>query len=130
MNKVILMGRLTKDADVKNEDSDNIVAKFTFAVERSYKKDDEDNADFIRCVAFKNQAKFLSEYGKQGVKFLLEGRLKSGSYDKEDGTKVFTTDVIVDKLEFAESKKVSSEAAGGEAGGFARIPDGEDMPFR
>ena len=130
MNKVILMGRLTKDAEVKNEDSDNIVAKFTFAVERSYKKDDEDNADFIRCVAFKNQAKFLSEYGKQGVKFLLEGRLKSGSYDKEDGTKVFTTDVIVDKLEFAESKKASSEAAGGEAGGFARIPDGEDMPFR
>ena len=124
------MGRLTKDAEVKNEDSDNIVAKFTFAVERSYKKDDEDNADFIRCVAFKNQAKFLSEYGKQGVKFLLEGRLKSGSYDKEDGTKVFTTDVIVDKLEFAESKKASSEVAGGEAGGFARIPDGEDIPFR
>ena len=72
----------------------------------------------------------MSEYGKQGVKFLLEGRLKSGSYDKEDGTKVFTTDVIVDKLEFAESKKASSENAGGEAGGFERIPDGEDMPFR
>ena len=132
MNKVILVGRLTRDAEIRNADSDKKVARGCLAVNRSFKKEgDEIQADFINLVAFKNQADFLERFGKKGTKFIVTGRIQTGSYDKE-GTRVYTTDVVAEQLEFAESKN----AAGGEVGGsdsgdgFTDIPDDfEGMPF-
>ena len=134
MNKVILAGRLTKDAEIRNADSDKKVARVSLAVNRTFKKDGEgQQADFINLVAFKNQADFLEKYGKKGVKFIVTGRIQTGSYDK-DGTKVYTTDVIVEQLEFAESKNLGSDGSGTTADGdcFANIPDGidEELPFK
>lgn len=133
MNKVILVGRLTKDAEVRNADSDKKVARTTIAVNRTFKKEDGDQqADFINLVAFKNQADFLEKFGKKGTKFIVTGRIQTGYYDK-DGSRVYTTDVIVENLEFAESKNASSyENASGinlEDGSFTNIPDDAEMPF-
>lgn len=134
MNKVILAGRLTKDAEIRNADSDKKVARVGLAVNRTFKKDGEgQQADFINLVAFKNQADFLEKYGKKGVKFIVTGRIQTGSYDK-DGTKVYTTDVIVEQLEFAESRNSGSGDLGAiaDGDGFANIPDGidEELPFK
>ena len=120
MNKVILMGRLTRDAEIRNADSDKKVARCSIAVNRSFKREGDEV-----------QADFLERFGKKGTKFIVIGRIQTGSYDK-DGTKVYTTDVVAEQLEFAESKN----AAGGEGGeadsgdGFTDIPDDfEGMPF-
>ena len=134
MNKVILAGRLTKDAEIRNADSDKKVARVGLAVNRTFKKDGEgQQADFINLVAFKKQADFLEKYGKKGVKFIVTGRIQTGSYDK-DGTKVYTTDVIVEQLEFAESKNSGSDdtSATADGDGFINIPDGidEELPFK
>lgn len=128
MNKVILCGRLTKDPEIRNADSDKKVARCTLAVNRNYKREgDEPNADFIGLVAFKNQADFLEKYGKKGTKFIVIGRIQTGSYDK-DGTKIYTTDVIVENLEFAESKN-SGEQSGEANDGFNDLPDLDVIPF-
>lgn len=137
MNKVILLGRLTKDVEIRygQGESSNALARFTLAVDRKYKRDaDTQSADFISCVAFAKTAEFLGNYGKKGMKFAIEGRIQTGSYDK-DGQKVYTTDVIVESAEFAESKSstagnnaASSGAPSGD--GFLNMPDDiEDMPF-
>ena len=128
MNKVLLSGRLTKDAEIRNADSDKKVARCTLAVNRNYKKEgDEPNADFIGLVAFKNQADFLEKYGRKGTKFIVTGRIQTGSYDK-DGTKIYTTDVIVENLEFAESKN-SGDQSGDANDGFNDLPDLDVIPF-
>ena len=128
MNKVLLSGRLTKDAEIRNADSDKKVARCTLAVNRDFKKEgDGPNADFIGLVAFKNQANFLEKYGKKGTKFIVTGRIQTGSYDKE-GTKIYTTDVIVENLEFAESKN-SGEQSGDANDGFNDLPDLDVIPF-
>lgn len=131
MNKVILVGRLTKDAEVRNADSDKKVARNTIAVNMAFKKEDGDQqADFINLVAFKNQADFLEKFGKKGIKFIVTGRIQTGYYDK-DGSRVYTTDVIVENLEFAESKKSSDEGSGVPGDRFSDIPDAfnDSMPF-
>ena len=144
MNKVILMGRLTRDAEVRYSqgDASTAVARFTLAVDRRFRRDgDEQTADFIGCVAFGKTADFLERYGRKGTKFLAEGRIQTGSYTNKDGQRVYTTDVVVENVEFAESK-ASSENSGyvpanrpspsGAAGdGFMNIPDGidEELPF-
>ncbi|MBQ6407391.1 MAG: single-stranded DNA-binding protein [Butyrivibrio sp.] len=131
MNKVLLSGRLTRDAEIRNADSDKKVARCTLAVNRDFKKEGEDpNADFIGIVGFKNQADFLEKFGKKGVKFIVIGRIQTGSYEK-DGGRVYTTDVIAERIEFAESKKSSEEGFGDSGDGFSNIPDGFDdsMPF-
>lgn len=131
MNKVILMGRLTKDAEIRNSENDNVVARFTLAVDRRFKKDDDSqNADFINCVAFRNQAKFLEKFGKKGVKFVATGRIQTGSYEK-DGGRVFTTDVVIEELEFCESKSSNGSVPESTGDGFRNIPDGIDgeVPF-
>lgn len=128
MNKVILMGRLTRDAEIRNAESDNAVARFSLAVDRRFKKDGEgQNADFINCVAFGKQASFLEKFGKKGVKFIVTGRIQTGSYEK-DGVKVYTTDVVIEELEFCESKR-NDDSAPGE---FMNIPDGidDEVPFK
>lgn len=127
MNKVLLSGRLTKDTEIRNADSDKKVARCTLAVNRDFKKEgDGPNADFIGLVAFKNQANFLEKYGKKGTKFIVTGRIQIGSYDK-DGIKIYTTDVIVENLEFAESKN-SGEATSADDG-FTDLPDLDVIPF-
>ena len=144
MNKVILMGRLTRDAEVRYSqgDASTAVARFTLAVDRRFKRDNEDqSADFIGCVAFGKTGEFLERYGRKGTKFLVEGRIQTGSYTNKDGQRVYTTDVVVENLEFAESKASSDNSgyvpanrpspSGAAGDGFMNIPDGidEELPF-
>ena len=146
MNKVILMGRLTRDPEVRYTQGDNTsaVARFTLAVDRRFKRDgDQQTADFISCVAFGKTGEFIERYCHQGTKLVVEGRIQTGSYTNKDGQKVYTTDVVVEQVEFAESKAASANNEGGyqaarpepssAAGdGFMNIPDGvedEGLPF-
>ena len=115
MNKVILMGRLTRDPDIRSSQSENgvTVARFTLAVDRRYRRDSDQSADFISCVAFGKTADFFERYIRQGTKVCVEGRIQTGSYTNREGNKVYTTDVVVENVEFAESKNAQ---AGGQAG--------------
>ena len=115
MNKVILMGRLTRNPDIRYSQGDNsmCVARFTLAVDRRFKRDNEATADFISCVAFGKTGEFIEKYTHQGTKICLEGRIQTGSYVKQDGTKVYTTDVVVENAEFAESKAASGQPSMG-----------------
>lgn len=135
MNKVILMGRLTKDPDIRYTGAEgNCVARYTLAVDRRYKKDGDQAADFISCAAFGKNGEFAEKYLKRGTKIVIEGHIQTGSYEK-DGQKIYTTDVIVDTQEFAESKKaenVEPVPTPSNAGdGFMNIPDNvqEELPF-
>lgn len=148
MNKVILIGRLTRDPEVRYSqgDTSTAVARFTLAVDRRFRRAGEQSeADFIGCVAFGKQAEFVEKYFKQGMKMVLSGRIQTGSYTNKEGQKVYTTDVIAEDIEFAESK-ASSEASSGYnssqsnfrpepssaiGDGFMNIPDGidEELPF-
>lgn len=148
MNKVMLMGRLTRDPEVRYSQGDNsmAIARFTLAVDRRGRRNDNGNeqtADFISCVAFRQQAEFAEKYLHQGTKMVVAGRIQTGSYTNKDGQKVYTTEVIVEELEFAESKNASAQS-GVNAGasrpepsqapgdGFMNIPDSledEGLPF-
>ena len=118
MNKVVLMGRLTRDIEVRYSAGDNAtaVAKYTLAVPRRFKRDGEPDADFISCVAFGKSAEFAEKYFHQGTKIVITGRIQTGSYTNRDGQKVYTTDVVIEEQEFAESKS-ASEANGNSSGG-------------
>ena len=111
MNKVILMGRLTKDPEVRYAQGDNesAVARYSLAVDRKFKRDGEPTADFINCVAFGRSAEFAEKYLRQGTKIAIVGRIQTGSYTNKDGQKVYTTDIVVEEQEFAESKASQSE---------------------
>ena len=154
MNKVILMGRLTRDPEVRySQGGENslAIARYTLAVDRRFKRNgDDQTADFIGCVAFGRNAEFAEKYFRQGLKVVVTGRIQTGSYTNKDGQKVYTTDVVVEEQEFAESKAAASENAGGgyqQAGaaaptrpeptqtagdGFMNIPDAieEELPFK
>ena len=114
MNKVILMGRLTRDPDIRSSQGENsiTVARFTIAVDRRFKRDSDQTADFISCVAFGKTAEFFERYIKQGTKVCVEGRIQTGSYTNKDGNKVYTTDVVVENAEFAESKSAQEMRTG------------------
>lgn len=115
MNKVTLMGRLTRDPDVRYTEADPpmAIARYTLAVDRRFgKKDGEQSADFINCVAFGRSGEFAEKYLHQGTKIAVSGRIQTGSYTNKEGNKVYTTDVVVEDQEFAESKKASEENAG------------------
>ncbi len=135
MNKVILMGRLTRDPDVRYSQSDNTlaVARYTLAVDRrSSKKDaNEQNADFISIVAFGKSGEFAEKYLRKGMKICVSGRIQTGSYTNKDGQKVYTTDVVAEDQEFAESKNASQGGApmggSGSAGGGDKIGSDEDF---
>ena len=145
MNKVILMGRLTRDPEVRYSQGENstAIARYTLAVDRRFRRDGEQSADFIQCVAFGRQAEHAERYYRQGLKVVVSGRIQTGSYTNRDGVKVYTTEVVVEEQEFAESKASSDANAGGfqsapapapsaPAGdGFMNIPDGidEELPF-
>lgn len=144
MNKVILMGRLTRDPEVRYSqgESANAVARYTLAVDRRFKRDGDATADFINCVSFGGAAEFAEKYLRQGVKIAVTGRIQTGSYTNKDGVRVYTTDVVVEEQEFAESKAASASNSGYQASpspspsadigdGFMNIPDGidEELPF-
>lgn len=142
MNKVILMGRLTRNPDVRYSQGENAmaVARYTLAVDRRFKKDgDTQTADFISCVTFGKAAEFAEKYLKQGTKIAITGRIQTGSYTNKDGNKVYTTDVVVEEHEFAESKAASAGSSEdmpmpnpASADGFMNVPEGieEELPFK
>lgn len=137
MNRVVLMGRLTRDPNITYAQKDNsAIARFTLAVDRRYKQEGQPTADFIPCIAFGKLGDFVEKYLRQGTKVVLEGRIQTGSYTNKDNVKVYTTDVIVDQIEFAESKSAGSgndtkTESKPSDGGFMNIPDGidEQLPF-
>ncbi len=134
MNKVILLGRLTKDPEIRYTagEEKKAVAKFTLAVDRAYKKDGEQTADFINCVAFGKNAEFCEKYHRKGQKILVEGHWQTGSFEK-DGRKYYTNDCIIEHFDFADSKRDSDAGASpsDNGDGFMNIPDGvdEECPF-
>ena len=153
MNKVILMGRLTRDPEVRYSQGENstAVARYTLAVDRRFTRrdggDNQQTADFIQCVAFGRSGEFAEKYFRKGLKVLVTGRIQTGSYTNQEGQKIYTTDVVVEDQEFAESKAASDNyqqnngsfapadrpspsAAVGD--GFMNIPDGidEELPFK
>ena len=130
MNKVILIGRLTKEPAM-NTSSNTTVCKFNIAVDRTYKKDGEQSADFISCVAFGKTAEFIGKYFSKGSKIVLEGEWRTGSYTNKDGNKVYTNDCLVNRVEFGESKKESSNAPSAPDDDFMSIPGDIDelVPF-
>lgn len=115
MNKVVLMGRLTRNPDVRYSQGERstCVARYTLAVNRRFRRDGEPDADFINCVAFGRQGEFAEKYLKQGTKIVISGRIQTGSYTNRDGMKVYTTDVVVEEQDFAESKAAASNYSGG-----------------
>lgn len=138
MNKVILMGRLTRDPEVRYSQGEQAtaIARYTVAVDRRFRRDgDSQTADFIGCVAFGRQAEFAEKYLRKGTKIALTGRIQTGSYTNRDGQKVYTTDVVVEEQEFAESKTAGQTTQQNPApvseDGFMEIPDGleEELPF-
>ena len=152
MNKVILMGRLTRDPEVRYSSGENAlaIARYTLAVDRRFKRDGEATADFISCVVFGKSAEFAEKYFRQGIRITVSGRIQTGSYTNKDGVKVYTTEVVIEEQEFAESKGASDNARANYsapagdmaptapvapsatgADGFLNIPDGidEELPF-
>ena len=129
MNKVILIGRPTRDPEVRYSQGDNklAIARFTLAVDRRIKKDNDQNADFISCVAFGKTAEFIEKYILQGIKIVVCGRIQTGNYTNKDGQKVYTTEVLVEELDFAQSKSENSTKPSQSVGdGFMNILDGID----
>lgn len=139
MNKVILMGRLTRDPEVRYSGGDNAttVAKYSLAVDRRFKRDNEPSADFINCVGFGKTAEFAEKYFRKGMRICVVSRIQTGSYTNRDGQKVYTTYVVVEEQEFAESKGASENNGADrpqpttDSNGFMNIPDGidEELPF-
>ena len=144
INRVVLVGRLTKDVELRKTNSNTSVCSFTLACNRRFQSQQGgQTADFINCVAFGKTGEFLEKYARKGTKFVVEGRIQTGSYTNKEGQKVYTTDVVCENVEFAESKNSqsggnnsfdggSSFTPSSDAGdGFMNIPDGidEELPF-
>ena len=150
MNKVVLMGRLTRDPEVRYSAGENAlaIARYTLAVDRRFRRDGEATADFINCVSFGRTAEFAEKYFRQGLRIVVSGRIQTGSYTNREGQKVYTTEVVVEEQEFAESKSSSDNYAASHprteapapsmpnpgaasTDGFMNIPDGIDveLPF-
>lgn len=117
MNKVILMGRLTRDPEVRYSQGDNAtaIARFTLAVDRRIKRDNEASVDYINCVSFGRSAEFVEKYFHKGTKIVIAGRIQTGSYTNKDGQKVYTTDIVIEEQDFAESKAASQQNNSGNA---------------
>lgn len=117
MNKVILMGRLTRDPEVRYSQGDNAtaIARFTLAVDRRIKRDNEASVDYINCVSFGRLAEFAEKYFHKGTKIVIVGRIQTGSYTNKDGQKVYTTDIVIEEQDFAESKAASQQNNSGNA---------------
>ena len=137
MNKIILMGRLTRDPEVRYSDDNKAVGRFVLAVDRKFKKDGGPTADFFNCTAFGKTAEFVEKYLRKGTKILLTGSIQNDNYTNGHGEQVYAMQVIVDEMEFAESKNAGSGTneptqTQTTSGGFMNLPDGidDEMPFR
>lgn len=137
MNKIMLIGRLTRDAEVRHSaNNDNMpIARYTLAVKRPVKQNGEQEADFINCVAFGKNAELAEKYLFKSMKIAVEGHIQTGSYTNRDGQRIYTTDVVVERQEFLERRADNGQpnhnAAGSHGDGYMNIPDGidEDLPF-
>lgn len=141
MNKVILIGRLARDPEVRYSQGENstAIARYSLAVDRKFKQDGQPTADFINCIAFGKNGEFAEKYLRKGTKIAVTGRIQTGSYTNKDRNKVYTTDVVAEEHEFVESKSTSQQNGGdsvpsGNAGNedFMNIPsdlDSEELPF-
>ena len=142
MNKVILMGRLTRDPEIRYSQGEGsmAIARFSLAVDRRFKRDGEATADFFNCTAFGKQADFVEKYLKQGSKILVTGRIENNNYTDKNGNKVYSVQIMIEELEFAESKAASGQSNQSRevsegpvrtgADGFMSIPAGfEELPF-
>lgn len=140
MNSIQLVGRFTRDPEVRYSDGGSTIARFSLAVDRRFKSENGPTADFPNCVAFGKTAEFIERYFRKGMRIGVQGRIQTGSYTNQDGNKVYTTDVVIESCEFVENKNTqqnSNENEGfseyGEPGddGFTNIPDGidEELPF-
>ena len=140
MNKTVLIGRLTRDVEIINAGT-TLVARYTLAVDRKYKREGEQTADFIPCIVFGRNAEFAQKYLTKGKKIAIVGRIQTGSYTNREGQKVYTTDVVVEEQEFVESRtaentqQTNTQRADGltvDQNGFMDIPDGfedDGLPF-
>lgn len=124
MNKVVLMGRLTKEPEVRRTTEDKAVARFTVAINR---RGNNEETDFINCVAFGKTAEVIEKYFNKGNRICLSGRIQTGSYTNKDGAKVYTTDIVVEELDFVETKGNSATSAPVDTNGFSPIQ--EELPF-
>ena len=135
MNSVQLIGRLTRDPEVRYTDGGSSIARFSLAVDRRFKQENGADADFINIVSFGKTAEFIEKYFHKGIKIALNGRIQTGSYTDKDGKKVYTTDIVAENVEFCESKGTSSNneaPAPASDGDFMSVPDGIDdgeLPF-
>ena len=133
MNRVILIGRIVADPDVRVNDGGMTIAKYRLAVDRQFKKDGEPNADFLNCVVFGKSADFARNYLAKGMKIAVEGRIQTGSYTNKDGNKVYTTDIVVEHQEFCERKSGektnSDQIAPNNDDNYMNVEDDEDLPF-
>lgn len=137
MNKIILCGRLTKDPEIRYSQgaAPTAVARFSLAVNRKWKREGEPDADFFNCTAFKGQAEFIEKYLRKGSKVLVSGRVQNDNYTNKDGQKVYAVNIMIEEIEFAESKNQSAnnniaESSQTSSDGFMSIPDGEEeLPF-
>lgn len=128
MNKVIMMGRLTKDPDITNTTNGTVIAKYNIAVDRKFKRDGDPDADFFSCTSFGKQAEFVEKYLKKGTKVVITGRVQNNNYTDKNGQKVYGTVLMVEEIEFAESKK--AEGINEEKqDDFINVPDDSDLPF-
>jgi single-strand DNA-binding protein len=135
MNKAILMGRLTRDPEVRYSQSQTsmVIARFSIAVDRRFKRDGEAETDFFNCTAFGKQGEFVEKYLKQGTKILVTGRIENNNYTNKDGQKIYSTDIKVEEIEFAESKSahgnVQEQQQQIQDNGFMNITDDDNLPF-
>ena len=131
MNKVVLMGRLTRDPEVRYSQGENstAIARYTLAVDRRFSKNDENNTDFINIVAFGKSGEFAEKYFHKGMKVVVTGRIQTGSYTNKEGQKVYTTDIVVEDQEFAESKNASTSYTAPGDGEHKKGDDSDFMKF-
>lgn len=132
MNKVIEMGRLTRDPEISSSNSGTTFARFSIAVDRRFKREGEPDADFFNCTAFGKTAEFVEKYLQKGTKVLVTGRLQNNNYTNKEGQRVYDVRIMVEEMEFAESKKDNSQSAQDTQGSdFLNVPEGlvEELPF-
>ena len=139
MNKVLMCGRTTRDPEVRYGDNQKAVARFSLALDRRFIRDEDPTADFFNCTAFGKIAEVVEKYVTKGTKLIITGRIQNDNYTNKDGQKVYSVQILVDELEFAESKRSSEGSSQQEApqvetasGGFVNIPAGVDdeLPFQ
>ncbi len=131
MNKVIIMGRLTRDPEVSSSTNGTTFARYSVAVDRRFKREGDPDADFFNCTSFGKQAEFVERYLKKGTKVVVTGRLQNNNYTQKDGSKVYSVQIMVEDVEFAESKKADGSESTASSDDFLNLPEGlvEELPF-